>query len=49
MFSSSIPIMIKYVAGINHYENRIKKIDEINATAVCPACSVGEDWEHVIL
>ena len=34
---------------MNHYRERIKKIDKNSKTAVCPVCSEDEDWEHVIL
>ena len=39
-FSSSTPTMIKCAEGIDHYGNRIKKIDKSNTTSVFPSCSV---------
>ena len=44
-FTSS---MIKCVAGINMYGERIKDVDKCNVTAVCPMYFETENWEHVI-
>ena len=42
-FSGSTPSMIKCAEGINDYGNRIRKIDKINMTEVCPVCGEDED------
>ena len=48
-FSRCTPSMIKCAAGINHYGNRIIKIDKSTKTAVFFVCGEDEDWEHVML
>ena len=40
-FSRSTPSMIKCAAGMNHYGNRIRIID--NMAVVCPVCGADED------
>ena len=40
--------MIKCFAVISTHGDRIRKIDNCNATPVCPACFENENWDHVI-
>ena len=41
--------MIKCVAGVNHYGERIKCVDNSNETVAFPLCGDIEDWDHVML
>ena len=41
--------MIKCIALINPYGERIKRIDNGNKTAACPVCGEKEYWDHVLL
>ena len=40
--------MIKCVAGINQYGERIKCRYKSNKTEMCPLCGEIEDWNHVM-
>ena len=48
VFYSITPSMIKCAAGMNHYGERIKKIDKNNETTACLVHGADEYWEHVI-
>ena len=43
VFASCKPSMIKCIAGINHYWERIKRMDNSNTTTACPSCGEIED------
>ena len=47
-FSSSSTRMIKCAVGINHYRERINKIDKKSTTSAFHVCGTDEDWEHEI-
>ena len=49
MFVSCVPSMIKYIAGINHYGNRIRMTCKSNATATCPVYDENEGWDYGVL
>ena len=49
IFLSITPRMIKCVASINHYGDRIENADKSSTPVVVNMCRTDEDWEHAIL
>ena len=49
VFTCCTTSLIKCIAGVNLYGERINSIDKSNKTAEFPVCGEKEDWEHLLL